>query len=120
MLNTRSRIFTMADSWTSSRPFNSRSSCASLRASSRVSVSAARMRTKARTTNTLIWTARGLLSTLAAMRAPCSVKAYGKYLIFAPRFKITSCDLERCTFSASSRVNWNKKRCLTWIPGTPH
>src|SRR6266571_3601798 len=32
----------------------------------------------ARTTNTLIWTARGLFSTLAAIRAPCSVKARGR------------------------------------------
>lgn len=26
----------------------------------------------------LIWTARGLLSTVAAIRAPCSVKAFGR------------------------------------------
>lgn len=36
-----------------------------------------------------------LLSTLAAMTTPCSVKAYGKYLKFLPRCKITFCDLER-------------------------
>ena len=31
-----------------------------------------------RATKTLIWTARGLLRTLAAMMAPCSVKARGR------------------------------------------
>jgi hypothetical protein len=31
---------------------------------------------------------------LAAIIAPCSVKAYGRYLIFCPRFKITDCDLD--------------------------
>jgi hypothetical protein len=35
---------------------------------------------KARTTQTLIWTARRLLRILAAMMAPRSLKAYGKYL----------------------------------------
>ena len=34
--------------------------------------------TKARTTSTLARTARSLLSTFAAMIAPCSVKAYGR------------------------------------------
>jgi hypothetical protein len=57
---------------------------------------------KARTTKTLIATASGLFSTVAAMMAPCSVKAWGKYLIFCPRFKIAICDLERRTDSASS------------------
>jgi hypothetical protein len=32
---------------------------------------------------------------LAAMIAPCSVKAYGRYFIFCPRFKVANCDLGR-------------------------
>src|SRR5882757_3305994 len=44
----------------------------------------------------LISTARELLRTVAAMMAPCSVKAYGRNLMFWPRpgFKVTDCDLE--------------------------
>lgn len=85
----------MAASWMSSRPLSSVSSAASLRASSRVSESSPRIFTNARTANTLICTARGLLSTLAAMIAPCSVKAYGRYLRCWPRFKVANCDLKR-------------------------
>lgn len=62
---------------------------------------------EARTTNTLISTARGLLSTAAAIMAPCSVKAQGRCLTLSPRFKITNCDLEARMSSASGRVNWN-------------
>src|ERR1035437_826178 len=54
------------------------SSDASLRASSWVSVSATRILMNARTTNMLICTACGLLRMLAAMMAPCSVKAKGR------------------------------------------
>jgi hypothetical protein len=48
---------------------------------------------------TVICTARGLLSTVAAMMVPCSVKARGGCFTFEPRpaFKITDCDLERIT-----------------------
>jgi len=49
----------------------------------------------ARTTKMLICTARRLLSTVAAMIAPCSVKASGAYLMWARLFKVTDCDLER-------------------------
>jgi len=45
--------------------------------------------------NTLILTACELFNTLAAMIAPCSVKANGRYLMFCPRFKVAICDLER-------------------------
>jgi hypothetical protein len=77
-----------------------------------------RNRTKARTTKTLIWTACGLFSTLAAMIAPCSVKAYGRYLMFCPRFNITDCDLERdsasgaCSNMKSSR-DMAHSRCIS-------
>ena len=70
-------------------------SSASFPANSLCVVTTWRSLTKARMTNTLIWTACGLLSTLAAMIAPCSVKALGRNLMFCPRFKITDCDLER-------------------------
>jgi len=56
-----------------------------------------------------ICVARGLLSTLAAMIAPCSVKAAGRYLMFCPRFKVTICDLERWMPSASTNVKRNMK-----------
>jgi hypothetical protein len=70
-----------AASCESRRDLISRSSDASLRARSRVSESADLIFAKARTTKTLISTARLLLSTLAAMSAPCSVKTRG---IFQP------------------------------------
>jgi len=57
----------------------------------------------------LICTARGLFSTVAAMIAPCSVNASGKYLMFWPRFNITECDLERCASIASSLVSLSAK-----------
>ncbi len=43
------------------------------------------------------------------MSAPCSVKAKGACLIFPPRFKVTNCDLERLSCSASTSVNSNMK-----------
>src|SRR5437773_11936500 len=64
--------------------------------------------------------ARGELRTFAACIAPCSVKAYGRYLMFWPRpgFKVANGDLES---SASSGVSWNMKSSgkrsalrLTW------
>ena len=60
---------------------------------------------KARTTKTLVATASGLFNAVAAMIAPCSVKAWGRYFIFCPRFKVTNCDLECSTASASSIVS---------------
>jgi hypothetical protein len=55
----------------------------------------------------LIWTARGLLRTVAAMTAPCSVKAVGKYrLPPRPGFEVAICNLKRL---ASSAFNWNRK-----------
>ncbi len=65
-----------------------------LRCFSLCAVTMCRRRTKARITNTLICTACELFSTFAAMIAPCSVKTWGKNLMFCPRFKITDCDLE--------------------------
>ncbi len=55
-----------------------RSNSSSLRAISPWGARACRIRTKARTTRTLAAMARGELSTLAAMIAPCSVKAKGR------------------------------------------
>jgi len=68
-----------------------------------------RSRRNARTTKILICTARELFRTLAAIVAPWSVNASGVYLIFAPRFKITDCDLERWIRIASARVSRNTK-----------
>ena len=48
-------------------------------------VAGSRKRTKARTTYTETSMARGLLRMLAAMMAPCSVKARGRYLRCWPR-----------------------------------
>jgi hypothetical protein len=50
-------------------------------------------------------TATGLRSTFASITAPCSVKTYGRYLIFHPRFKVAICDLERRTAFPSSNVS---------------
>jgi hypothetical protein len=36
------------------------------------------------------------LSTVAAMMAPCSVKANGIYLRCCPRFKVAFCNLKEC------------------------
>ena len=55
-----------------------RSNSANLAARSLFVASIARNRTNALTTWTLISTARGLFSTIAAMMAPCSVKAHGR------------------------------------------
>src|SRR6185312_733510 len=45
---------------------------------------------------------------VAAMMAPCSVKAYGRYLRCCPRpaFKVANCDLKA---ACSSAVSWNMK-----------
>ena len=53
-----------------------------------------RILTKARMIYRLMTTARGLLRTVAAIRAPCSVKAKGLYFKCWPRFKVTNCDLK--------------------------
>src|SRR5688572_22375301 len=55
--------------------------------------------TKARTTYTLICAARGLLRMVAAMMAPCSVNATGRYFLWVPRpvFKVANCDLKAAT-----------------------
>jgi hypothetical protein len=66
-----------------------------------------RNRTKARTTKTLVWTAWGELSTLAAMMAPCSVKAYGSFRRPPrPTFDVADCDIKP---SNSSRLSRNAK-----------
>jgi hypothetical protein len=57
----------------------------------------------------LISTARLLFRMVAAIMTPCSVNASGAYLMFAPRFKITDCDLERWISVASFRVNLKAK-----------
>ncbi len=72
----------MAASWPSSLAVSFFSRSASFLASSWGALNICRMRTKARTTKTLICIARGLRSMFAAMIAPCSVKAKGRY----PRF----------------------------------
>jgi hypothetical protein len=56
--------------------------------------------TKARMTYTLMATAHGLLRILAAMRAPCSVKARTCFENLSFRKDITVCDIPRI----SSRV----------------
>ena len=59
--------------------------------------SSSRICTNARTTYTLIATARGLRRRVAAMMAPCSVKTHGRYFLCRPRlllFKVTICDLK--------------------------
>lgn len=73
----------MAASCESSLPVSCFSNASSFFASSRVPSNVSRIFTKARMTNTLIWTARVLRRTFAACRAPCSVKAEGRYV--APR-----------------------------------
>ena len=105
----RRKTSTIAASWPSSRALTSRSSAASLRASAAVSDKASRMATNARTTNTLIWTARGLLSTVAAMSAPCSVNTKGRFLRppcadavticdrICPKLEVTNCDFKLLT-----------------------
>ena len=82
--------------------------------------------TKARTTKRLIWTARELLSTVAAINAPCSVKAQGKEANGRLRDVIAICDdigtsisssatsdldIANCDIKRaySSRVSWNRK-----------
>ena len=89
------------------------------RASSTCDASNARSLTNARMISMLTCMARLLRRTLESMATPCSVKAYGRYLMFWPRFKITDCDLEVCfAFSAeqrgiarpaSSQESWNMK-----------
>jgi hypothetical protein len=58
---------------------------------------------KARITTRLIFTARGLLRTVAAMRAPCSVKTQGIFRS-PPRlgFDVANCDIKGLS---SSRVS---------------
>jgi len=55
---------------------------------------------------------------LAAITAPCSVNAKGRYLMFRPRFKVAKCDLEAAPVEASvydsnastsSQDGWNMK-----------
>jgi hypothetical protein len=85
------------------------SSSASLRARSACVASTRRNRTKARTTIMLTWMARGELTTLAAMIAPCSVKTKGRVLRpTRPRvvFEVANCDLKT---AASAWVSRNMK-----------
>src|SRR2546422_11440995 len=57
-----------------------------------------RNRTKARTIWTLMSTASGLFSTIAAMMALCSVKAYGKVLLPPrPGFDLANCEVKALT-----------------------
>lgn len=56
--------------------------------------SCSRVWANARTTYTLIVTACGIFNTIAAMIAPCSVKAWGGNFACCPRFKVTVCDLK--------------------------
>ena len=78
-----------------------------LSASSRFAATISRKRTKARTTKTLIATADSELSTVAAMIAPCSVKAYGKErLPPRPIFEVANCDIKDLF---SREESWNMK-----------
>ena len=57
------------------------------------------MRIKARTIKILASIATGLFRTFAAITAPCSVKAYGRYFACCPRpfSKVAFCDLRELT-----------------------
>jgi len=66
---------------------------------------ASRNLTKALITKTLACTARGLFRIVAAVIAPCSVKAKGRYLTFLFD-AVTICDRMVC---ASLAVSWNMK-----------
>ena len=57
------------------------STSASRRRMPALAASCSRMPTKARTTNTLIRTARSLRNKFAAITAPCSVNAQGRYAL---------------------------------------
>ena len=75
--------------------FSSKRASSSLkrRASSRFELSSSRNLTKARTTWTLISTARGLLRMVGACMAPCSVKASGS-LRRPPQLDVAKCDFK--------------------------
>src|ERR1035437_613163 len=77
-------------------------------------------------------TARGLLRMLAAMRAPCSVKAYGRWRILRleasatalPGDAVTICDRIRVSLSASvnrsrKSVVGNGRRCVSRLGSRP-
>jgi len=68
-------------------------------------------------------TAQELFSTVAAIRAPCSVKAQGGYLLCWPRpgVKIAFCDLKAWRFSLSSLVKRNMKSAgnRSWLRSDP-
>jgi hypothetical protein len=65
-----------------------------------------RNRTKALTTSTLASIALFAIQQIAAIIAPCSVKAYGNDRLPPRPFEITICDLKE---SNSDLVNWNRK-----------
>jgi len=91
------------------------SNASSLRASSVWEASILRRRTKARMISILTLMALSLFNTLDSINIPCSVKAYGRYLMCSPLFKVTICDLKPPPLTsahqifASSIVNWNMK-----------
>jgi len=70
-----------------------RSSSSSFLPTSRRCATPSRICTKARTTNNETSIARGELSTVAAIRAPCSVKAKGGFR-FPPQLEVTNCDFK--------------------------
>ena len=84
------------------------------------------VRTNTRTTCTLIWTAMGVLSTLAAMTAPCSVNARGGYRLLAhlavaicDRKSVSSCGERRNAKSSGNRT-WFRLTCsLSLLVETP-
>jgi hypothetical protein len=73
------RIAWIASSCSSRRLVSRCSSSSSFHESTWFEESTSRNFTKARTTYTLISIARGVLSTMAAMMAPCSVNTQGRY-----------------------------------------
>jgi len=86
-------------------------------ANSRVDRSAVRNCTKARTTKTLISTAPGLFSTVAAMMAPCSVNASGRFRV-PPQLDVANCDIKlRTSSSETSKMKsagnlcWFRRTC---------
>lgn len=101
------RVFCAKLSWCMASSSVLCSSASSLAASSLWVARTSRSRTKARTTYTETSTARGELSTVAAIRAPCSVKASGS-LRRPPRpwFDVAICDIKS---AYSADVSWNMK-----------
>ena len=70
-----------------------------------LAMSSSRILTNARTTYTLMATARDEFRIVAAISAPCSVNTHGKYFLCCPLpagFKVTNCDFKALHSSGSN------------------